>query len=253
MKQQKKSKWRWLAWIEDLLFPPACVGCGQILKPFASPVPIFCQECQTKFDDCRLPDPAWHQNLPVDGVVGPVSLVTYVPQNVDGISEGLIYHIKHKNHSPVFAYVASQLAPHIQATLAHLGMPQQAWLVTYPPRRPASKRKDGFDQAERLAHFVACEIAGQKVRLIKRTGKKVKAQKQLNAKERAESAAKAYALVKGAHEKVAGRVVLLLDDLYTTGATLRSCADLLTEAGALAVVMVTVGKTNSAARKKSGS
>lgn len=243
MKKQKKLKWRWLAALEDLLFPPSCVGCGQILRPFASPVPIFCQECQAKFDACRIPDPAWHQDLPVDGVVGPVSLVTYVPQHMDGMAEGLIYHIKHKNHSPVFAYVASQLAPYIQATLAHLGMPQQTWLVTYPPRRPAAKRKDGFDQAERLAHFVAREVEGQKVRLIRRTGKKVKAQKQLNAKERAESAAASYALTRHAKEMVSGRVVLLLDDLHTTGATLRSCARLLIEAGAWMVVLVTVGKT----------
>ena len=44
-----------------------------------------------------------------------------------------------------------------------------------------------------------------------------------------------YLLRPSAGRQVAGRTVLLLDDVCTTGATLRRCAGLLAEAGALEI------------------
>ncbi len=116
-------------------------------------------------------------------------------------------------------------------------------LYTYPPRRRAGIREDGFDQAARLARALSRELDGEFVPLLRRTRTPAEEQKTLDAEGRTENATHAYTLRRGVPDRVRGRTVVLCDDLSTTGATLDACARLLTDAGAAAVVKVTVGQT----------
>lgn len=242
-KNTRKTFHRFISCMLDFFFPPVCVGCEQCLKPFAEEVSIFCTACQADFDKHRMPNAILPKQMPLNGIVGPISLVTYTPKRFDGMPERLIYHIKHKDHVSVFNYVAGEWKPLVCHTLETLGISARQCLVTYPPRRQSAVRKEGFDQAEALAYALADAIEGEAVCLLKRTSRKVTAQKKLNAKQRAESAAVSYVLEEDAQRIARGRVILLVDDLYTTGATLQTCADLLIDAGALLVVLVTVGQT----------
>jgi len=62
----------------------------------------------------------------------------------------------------------------------------------------------------------------------------------LSAAERAENIRGAFAVAEPA--RVAGRRVLLVDDVYTTGSTVTECARELKRAGATAVFVVTVAR-----------
>lgn len=68
--------------------------------------------------------------------------------------------------------------------------------------------------------------------------RKTKKQKRLTAKERVKNVAGAYAVVNP--EKVKDQVVLLLDDVYTTGSTVNECAKTLKRAGAKGVYVMTI-------------
>ena len=118
-------------------------------------------------------------------------------------------------------------------------------LFTYPPRRRSAVREDGFDQAQRLAKALAGACDGDFAALIRRTHRKAREQKTLNAEERAVNATSSYILADKAAEAVRDRTVVICDDLCTTGATLNRCAALLVEAGARSVILCTVARTDS--------
>ena len=231
----------------DLLFPPRCVGCGDLLPPFARRATVFCPLCRTAWESA-VTEAAEH--AADDAGRGLVYLVRYRPGHADGIPEKLIYHLKHEGDPRAFSFVAERLAPRLLDAAAIL--PTRApvcedkpLLFTYPPRRRSAVREDGFDQAQRLAKALAVACDGDFAALIKRTHRKAREQKTLNAEERAVNATSSYILADKAAETVRDRTVVICDDLCTTGATLNRCAALLVEAGARSVILCTVARTDS--------
>lgn len=231
----------------DLLFPPRCVGCGDLLPPFARRATVFCPLCRTAWESA-VTEAADH--AAADAGRGMVYLVHYRPGHADGIPERLIYHLKHEGDPRAFSFVAERLAPRLSDAAAIL--PARApvgedkpLLFTYPPRRRSAVREDGFDQAQRLAKALARACDGDFAALIRRTHRKAREQKTLNAEERAVNATSSYILADKAAEAVRDRTVVICDDLCTTGATLNRCAALLVEAGARSVILCTVARTDS--------
>lgn len=231
----------------DLLFPPRCVGCDDLLPPFARRATVFCPLCRTAWETA-VTEAADH--AAADAGRGLVYLIHYRPGHTDGIPEKLIYHLKHEGDPRAFSFVAERLAPRLLDAAATL--PARApmgedkpLLFTYPPRRRSAVREDGFDQAQRLAKALAGACDGDFAALIRRTHRKAREQKTLNAEERAANATSSYILADKAAEAVRDRTVVICDDLCTTGATLNRCAALLVEAGARSVILCTVARTDS--------
>ena len=236
----------------DLLFPPRCVGCGDLLPPFVKRTTVFCPLCRTAWETAVI-EAADH--AAADTGRGLVYLVHYRSGHADGIPEKLIYHLKHEGDPRAFSFVAERLVPRLLDAAATL--PTRApvgedkpLLFTYPPRRRSAVREDGFDQAQRLAKALARACDGDFAALIRRTHRKAREQKTLNAEERAVNATSSYILADKAAEAVRDRTVVICDDLCTTGATLNRCAALLVEAGARSVILCTVARTDSHGRGK---
>jgi predicted amidophosphoribosyltransferase len=229
----------------DLLFPPRCVGCDDLLPPFAKRATVLCALCRTAWETAVTEATA---DAATDATRGLVYLVHYRPGHAEGIPEKLIYHLKHQGDPRAFGFVAERLAPRLSDAAAAL--PTRApvgedkpILFTYPPRRPSAVRRDGFDQARRLAKALAQACDGDFAAVIRRTHRKAKEQKTLTAEEREANAAASYILSDKAAEVVRDRTVVVCDDLRTTGATLNRCATLLVEAGARSVMICTVART----------
>ena len=224
-----------------LLFPPKCVGCGELMPLKDGMTHVFCPFCRTKWEAGRL-DPQERILSWDDSVCGLVSVVGYTSGKAEGIPERLIYHLKHKDESRVFKYAAREMWPLLCDILQTRDASQENILITYPPRRRSALVKEGFDQARRLAEALS-KLSGWPVEtLLERTLSGRRAQKKLNAEARAENAVKAYRISRDVVE-LSNTTVILVDDLYTTGATLRTCADLLIETGAARVILATLGRT----------
>lgn len=107
------------------------------------------------------------------------------------------------------------------------------------PLHPVRQREREFNQAEALA-AVAAERVGWPVDPCLRRVRHTETQTHFHREERFENLKKAFALRPGARPE--GRTFALVDDILTTGSTADACARTLKEAGASAVVVITVAR-----------
>jgi ComF family protein len=111
------------------------------------------------------------------------------------------------------------------------------------PLHPRRKRRRGFNQAAVLARGLAA-WSGKPVHdglLARRSD--IPAQAGLNASERKRNVAGAFFVRRP--EKAAGRVFLLVDDVYTTGSTAAECCRALLRAGARDVRVLTLARVQA--------
>ena len=110
------------------------------------------------------------------------------------------------------------------------------------PRLSKNVRGFGFDQSALLARETAEHLfLPYSALFCRNTG--TTEQKQLTRGARMENAENAYRLRSGAAERIAGRTVVIIDDVITTGSTVGVCAALLKHAGAEYVIAAAVART----------
>lgn len=109
--------------------------------------------------------------------------------------------------------------------------------LTAVPMRPASERRRGYNQSDLLARALASHLGIPCEPLLVRRGTQAK-QSTLPRRARAANVRHAFS----ASPLAAGKRVLIVDDICTTGETLRACAAALRAAGASGVAAITVAK-----------
>ena len=152
------------------------------------------------------------------------------------LNRTLVHELKYRGRRRIAGRLAAELlaAPRIHELL-------EGDVVLVPvPLHPRKRRERGFNQSE----LVAAEIASRTGRplapraLVRR--KDTAPQSDLSAAERRRNVAGAFAVRERA--RVVGRVVVLVDDVWTTGATARACARILREAGAAQVRLLSLAR-----------
>ena len=117
------------------------------------------------------------------------------------------------------------------------------WDMIVPvPLHPARKAEREFNQAEtlgrRLGDWAGIPVATHCLRRVKRT----ESQTHLTRAQRAENVRTAFAFNPRASDLVTGRRIIVVDDVFTTGATTNACAKLLKKNGAEAVCVWTLAR-----------
>ena len=142
----------------------------------------------------------------------------------------MIFSLKRDGARDLTRFFARSLAERI---MKDLGTDASNALVTYPPRAVPSVWKYGFDHAKNLAREVARFLGADYARTLVRMGGAE--QKKLGAAERALNVRDVFAPIprrEAQRNSVAGRRVILVDDVAATGATLAEAARVLLAAGA---------------------
>jgi ComF family protein len=126
-------------------------------------------------------------------------------------------------------------------TQAKPALEKEAWNWIVPvPLHPTKERQREFNQAERLARVLSA-ATGIRVndRLVKRVVA-TRTQTKLTRDERVTNMKNAFAICNGTH--LNGERIVVLDDIFTTGATTSACAKALRAAGAGEVCVWTVAR-----------
>lgn len=113
-----------------------------------------------------------------------------------------------------------------------------AALVPVPLHRTRLRHR-GFNQSRLLADHAALRLDAPVEELLQRS-RRTEAQVGLGAPERVQNVTHAFSAVAGS--SIAGKSLVLVDDVFTTGATLSACAHALLHAGATSVSAVTVAR-----------
>ena len=148
----------------------------------------------------------------------------------------LVHELKYRGRRRVADRLAAELltAPRVREILG-----DDVVLVPVP-LHPRKRRERGFNQSELIARSLrartGCALA--QGALVRR--KDTTPQAALSAAERRRNVKGAFAVRRRA--QVAGRVVVLVDDVWTTGATALACARILREAGAVEVRLLSVAR-----------
>lgn len=146
----------------------------------------------------------------------------------------------------LYKYRHFEILGKVLAEFAHtsLGKDDGLWqgveAVIPVPLHPKKQKQRGFNQSEIIAKEIARLKKKEYVggRLVK--VRNVLPQTSLEAGERERNVKGAFDVVNS--ERLKGKVVLLVDDVYTTGSTIRECSAVLKKAGAREVRAFTIAQ-----------
>ncbi|PMQ02488.1 MAG: hypothetical protein CBR30_02290 [Dictyoglomus sp. NZ13-RE01] len=201
----------------DIIFPERCVLCGRYLEGY------ICSKCREKLkfgeNYCLLcgapltfPEKVCYNckkenNILIEGF----EFLGYYK----GIWEDLISKFKFEHK------------PYIAKTFAKMGRERilsRNWdidLITYVPMWKDKEKKRGYNQSYILAKYLSRELQLSVVSTLKQE-RPILEQKNLGRAERLENVKNAFKLMENVD--IEGKNILIVDDVYTTGATIRECA-----------------------------
>ena len=117
-------------------------------------------------------------------------------------------------------------------------IPPEETILTYLPRGLLAKFEAGTDQARTLCHALSEELNIPALRLIARAPLRNRQQKHLSLPERRKNAQKTFSA--RMDPRAAGKYVILVDDIVTTGAGMAVCTKRLKRTGVRAVLCAAV-------------
>lgn len=210
----------------DLLLPPTCAGCGREGA-------ALCPDCSAPLTR-RIDEPA---GMPL-GLVAPLPVGIVQLEwcaTFGGPVRDALHALKYRGERRLGPILAHAMADRWRQA------GRGGDLVVPVPVHPSRRRARGFDQAVDLAAAVAGELGLPWTEALERRTRTI-AQHSLGRVERAANLGGAFAVPSTYRATVAGRWVLLIDDISTTGATLSECALALRAAGARAVSGLTAAR-----------
>ena len=209
-------------WIADLVFPNRCAFCGEFIawNKLACDKCVgeleevdFCPKCGKHHCECE------KRSFSYDGCT--------IAYPYSGIVRKGVLALKYHNGFNTAKY----LAPILSERLKTFGFLNEADLITAVPMTNQRRRVTGYNQSEYIAKCISKQIGlSCSFNLL---GKRHTApiQHELSAEERVKAAKGAYFTLDD-HADINGKIIILCDDIITTGSTLSECAKVLKSAGA---------------------
>lgn len=231
--------------ILDILFPRICVNCSKEGKYVCDKCSLFVSEAMPVCPVCYNSSFSGetHQDCikkySLDGLVSMWDYEALVRRLIHNVKYGGLIHIIDECVESSFKLIARDIN-RFYSFLSFLSSDNT--YITYVPMYIKRKKRRGFNQAEIIAKELAKKanprpVLGQLLEKVVDT----KDQAGLNKEERLEN-------VKGSFKScvkpgLTQREILLVDDVFTTGATMRECCKVLKQSGVKKVWGFTLART----------
>jgi ComF family protein len=219
----------------NLFLKPNCPLCDRVAED------VLCRYCdrQLRSDRISQPDRYWQSELPL-----------FPWGKYEGLVKQSIARLKYDGHQELGFFLGELLAISWQEFLPS-NLPKKLVIIPIPLHAEKLKTR-GFNQAELIARRFG-KINGYKLdRSLQRT-RSTQAQFGLSKLDRVSNVADAFSLPANSRLQP-GTQVLLVDDIYTTGATVRSAVSTLQSKGVkvCGTIVVATGKNpKSSSRQES--
>lgn len=197
----------------DLIFPPHCVFCGKIILSGTR----VCEKCSHEISCINAVKCIY---IPSAGE----TILCAVPYRYEDKIRQSIINFKFYGQKQFGNFYAEKMAGHISKSFSQLHFD----VVTSVPISAKRRKHRGYNQSELLARAAAKLLNLPYYEYLIKTADN-KEQHKLSEKQRQKNVKGVYQPIN--EDKIVGKNILLIDDIVTTGATLRECATVLFQSG----------------------
>ncbi|HET7606102.1 MAG TPA: ComF family protein [Sphingomicrobium sp.] len=217
----------------DFALPPRCAGCGTIVPHVHS----FCAECWKTIqflgdggcDTCGLPLQATEQTTCARCLASPPRVErSRAAVAYDELSRMLAIRLKYGRKVAIARTMAHYMAPLVN--------PQPDSILVPVPLHRTRLWTRGFNQSALVARELSRRLKIDADPMLLRRTRRTPPLKGMSPLQRRKTVAGAFQVKDKA--SVAGKTVILVDDVLTTGSTAEACARALKRAGAARVELV---------------
>ncbi len=225
---------------ERIFFPEKCAVCGRILKVNeesclccgSNEVKLSlncCEHCGSEKDECCCES----------------SLTARLPHITGAFRYSELIQCKLLNYKfggkkELYKFFGDSLSERIALAFSQTDFD----IVTFVPSSESTLKERGYNHCRLISERVSQKLFLNHAELLLKAGETPK-QHRLTAKERMTNISGSIVLKENAD--IRGKTILLCDDIKTTGATLKECADVLLSAGAEDVYCAAVAVTSNLA------
>ena len=230
--------------ILDWLYPPICIGCRKLisLNDIQPRDMRLCSMCQSLFEPITFPickNCGVPTEKEVDRCVSCFGKNFYFTTNrstfvYHEIMRDLLLELKFNQDKQIAHSLGKLWATHVSALLQEV--PSSTYLVPLP-LHSKKQRERGFNQAEILTHHLSALLNIPTEQVLQRIVD-TPPQSGLHPRQRMENVSGAFTVAKNISTQ--GKSYIIIDDIYTTGASLNECAKVLLDAGAANVNCMTL-------------
>ena len=230
--------------ILDFLFPKRCVSCGSFGQ-------YLCPNCLAQIKRIEtLVCPVCGRSA-IGGATHPGCRSRY---SLDGLISVCIYEgpiksvVKRLKYKPwitdLAGIVVASITGYVTQNTSMNRFIDTKTLVTPVPLHKSRERERGFNQAEILGRDLAKKLNLEFTPDLLIRQKRTKPQADLKGKERLENIKNAFSISLQSPNILRSEYpsILLIDDVWTTGATLQACCDVLKRAGVKKVWALTLAR-----------
>ncbi|HEX2749784.1 MAG TPA: ComF family protein [Verrucomicrobiales bacterium] len=238
---------QWTRALLDLVYPLRCPACTATLPEGAEPG-AFCAACEQELQPI---EPPFCERC-AEPFQGEFSGLFTCP-NCSGrkvafefavclwLSRGPVREVVHRLK---YGRIASMRLPLARLMLPALNDARLAggdWLMVPVPLHSRKLRERRFNQSAEIARTLH-RLSGTPFHEALRRTRYTSSQAALDRDERLQNLRGAFTVYRRAVPRITGRRILLIDDVFTTGATAHECAATLRKHGAAEVVVLTAAR-----------